>query len=175
MDSAALDIAGVLSETGARRSYAGVVDVPILTLGAVEFRLTAPARFDLDLSNTGGSVLVQGTVSVETSVDCCRCLRPFRLELTADVETLLVRPDDVGLMPEDADFVVVETDLWEAGPYLLSALAEVAPFAPVHAEDCRGICPGCGADLNECDCDCDRTAPESPFARLKDMFDTQEG
>ena len=45
----------------------------------------------------------------------------------------------------------------------MTALVVEAPFAPVHAEDCKGICPTCGADRNVEECGCRREPQPSPF------------
>jgi uncharacterized protein len=47
------------------------------------------------------------------------------------------------------------------------------PMVPVHSEDCKGLCPVCGADRNERPCGCrTETMPEkeSPFAVLKKII-----
>ena len=54
----------------------------------------------------------------------------------------------------------------------MSALVLEAPFAPLHDDDCAGICPECGADLNTEPCDCaSKPDPDNPFAALGDLLD----
>jgi len=61
---------------------------------------------------------------------------------------------------------------WFRGPELRleTFLAEVVslapPIQPLCSEDCAGLCPQCGCDLNDKTCDCQDLKPESPFAVL---------
>jgi uncharacterized protein len=41
------------------------------------------------------------------------------------------------------------------------------PVKVLCREDCKGICPGCGANLNEEACLCKAGGTQSPFAKLK--------
>ena len=45
------------------------------------------------------------------------------------------------------------------------------PVKILCREDCKGLCPVCGHDLNEGDCGCDRFVPDPRMALLSDLFD----
>ena len=58
------------------------------------------------------------------------------------------------------------------GGSLRPAVRLELPFAPVHAQDCAGICPVCGCNRNVESCSCEGADVESgPFAALKTLFD----
>jgi len=57
---------------------------------------------------------------------------------------------------------------------VLSVLTLELPFAPVHDEQCKGICATCGADLNEGPCGCEPVLRDSPFAALKGLLSEGE-
>jgi uncharacterized protein len=54
----------------------------------------------------------------------------------------------------------------ELGGYLREVVALALPVQPLCREDCRGLCPRCGADRNRETCACEETKPSSPFAVL---------
>ncbi len=57
----------------------------------------------------------------------------------------------------------------------MSALVLEAPFAPLHADDCAGICPECGADRNTEPCGCDAGPDrDNPFAGLGELLATDQ-
>lgn len=43
------------------------------------------------------------------------------------------------------------------------------PQSPICSDDCRGLCPVCGADRNEAECGCPRPRRENPFAELAQL------
>jgi len=101
-----------------------------------------------------GELVVRGGVVGTVSQDCRRCLD--RVERHVDVDiTLLFAPSDF-LEEDDGETLrlamgVREIDL---APYLRD---EVVIAIPAFAEcrvDCRGLCAGCGENLNESECKC---------------------
>ena len=54
----------------------------------------------------------------------------------------------------------------------MDELALALPVAPVHDENCKGLCPVCGNDLNSDPCDGHEDGLDSPFAVLKDLLDS---
>ena len=48
------------------------------------------------------------------------------------------------------------------------------PVKNLCAEECRGLCPGCGANLNQADCTCGAGEDRSPFAVLRQLQATRK-
>ncbi len=75
-------------------------------------------------------------------------------------------------IPEETDSEPIGADgKIDLAPSLLGAVTIEIPFAPVHDEDCAGLCATCGADLNEGACGChDGSDEEHPFGALKALL-----
>jgi len=173
-DSYRIDIGAILDELGGE--IAVVEDVPIDTfsIGAVEFRPAGDAHVDITLTNTGAGVVAQGTVSVDLTTQCSRCLREFTCTAIGDVEGFYVGAAHADELPEEQDhepIVENHVDIW---PALISAINIDLPFAPLHDIECAGLCPECGADLNETTCDCTPAGDDSPFGALRGLFPEDE-
>ena len=120
------------------------------------------ARF----SRTPQGFLLQGEFSARKGLECVRCLEPFSQVLKWTITELYAfdkrNITESGLLvPEDGQ-IDLEPLLREY------ALLEI-PINPLHAQDCKGLCPVCGENLNKTDCG---HHPESgsPFAVLKDLL-----
>lgn len=74
---------------------------------------------------------------------------------------------------EDDEFEVIDADgSFDIAPAVIAALVYATPYVILCKEDCAGLCPRCGADLNEGPCSCgetDEIDPFNPFAVLKDL------
>ena len=111
------------------------------------------AEVALSFSVTPKDIIVTGKISGQREVECARCLRrvtqPFSENFT---ETYSTKTEIIDIM-----YVVRQT----------LALTEDIRF--LCSEDCKGLCPHCGRDLNDGPCGC---KPESlsPFAVLKGKF-----
>jgi len=119
------------------------------------------------VSRTPQGLLVQGGFSGRTTIECVRCLTDFSQPLQWDLTELYAftkkSVTDSGLLiPEDAHL--------DLEPLLREyALLEV-PIKPLCREDCKGLCPVCGENLNERDCGHRPEEDTSPFADLKNLL-----
>ena len=77
-------------------------------------------------------------------------------------------PDDL----EGDEFEYLpENRVIDMTPLIEQALLLELPLVPLCADDCKGICPRCGANLNEGPCSCAEAAPaeDGPFAALRNL------
>ncbi len=142
-----------------------------LTLDPRYIRLAGPVVLRATAYRAGDHVDVQGTVTAPVDLACDRCLAPVQKVLQADLRVFAerrelrdhrsvqeVREDDVGIVYHDGRFVDLTDDVRQV------LLVEL-PWRSVCREDCRGLCPRCGADLNEGPCRCGERTVDSPEAR----------
>ena len=116
------------------------------------------AEADLELDRAGELVAIRGRLRSAARLECVRCLKAFELPVVVDVTMVADRSGGRGRLEED-----LETDhymLFHDGRQLdlreearESLLLEL-PITPHCREDCRGLCPRCGADLNDGPCGC---------------------
>jgi len=164
------DISSALDEPGSSVDVARDVDLePMIGVGA-EYTPTGPGHIEVSLMNSGDGIVAMGVVSGTFRTECSKCLEPFNLDITANVEALYLAEDQTDLIDADEDWEPLSGESVDLAPTLHSALQLSLPFAPLHDEDCAGICPGCGCDLNKESCDCsDEEDVSHPFAALKDL------
>jgi uncharacterized protein len=124
------------------------------------------------LMRTDGSILVKGVLDTEVELTCSRCLSSFGCPLTLNIEeeyyptidvvtgASLPVPDEPGCFTIDERHVL---DLTEAvRQYALLAI----PIKPLCREDCAGLCPHCGCNLNLGACNC---PPRGADPRLSEL------
>lgn len=105
--------------------------------------------------NRAGIVTLRGTAHFVLGTACDRCLREFEREYDVGLEHILVR----SLNGEDNDdYVVVEDDMFDPDELFSSDILLQIPTKLLCSEDCKGLCPICGTDLNVSECGCGRTA-----------------
>lgn len=172
MEAIEVDLSPILGVLGATLDVSGELALGDLEVGAEEFVARGPATFDLTLTNTGAAVISMGQVSFPVSATCARCLADFPTDIEAEVDGFYVHPGHEGGLPEEQEFEFISgSNTIDVAPSIAAALVLEAPFAPVHDEECAGICPECGADLNEGPCGCTTSAAEDhPFAGLKELL-----
>ncbi len=132
------------------------------------FALAGPVRVGGRLQATGeGRFYWHGTLAALIATECRRCLTPVNAPVSADIGALFSQdaltaddPEAYALLPN-----AMEVDL---RPAVREELTLAVPAWVVCREDCRGLCPCCGKDLNAGPCGCDPT-PDVRWQALADL------
>lgn len=141
----------------------------------------AHAELNLRLYPAEDTVMVQGSVVGQFTVPCSRCLGPCVVRVDEPNLTLTFFPsstdaaDDEELSADDLDTSFHDGETVNLAPIVRENMLLAIPISPVCRESCRGLCPGCGADLNETTCDCDRSSSEaSPWVAALSQIKVKE-
>lgn len=163
-----------LDEFGAVLSRNGVLPVPSYHLGEESLATPNGVSYELSLSNTGEGVLLSGRAFADVHGSCARCLKPVVEHVEGSVEGYYLFDAAAaveGYEQDEFDAVAEDGTIDVSGP-IMAALVYGTPFILLCSEDCAGLCPTCGADLNEGPCSCgsgDAADPDNPFAALKNL------
>jgi uncharacterized protein len=144
-------------------------DFPLWEEGDVQ--LDGPLAVRLETSRAGRDLLVRGRLSGQVIINCRRCLEPVRQQIDdevsflfrAGIDRLTAEREEVYALPEG----VREVDLTDA---IREHLVLSVPRFVVCREECRGLCPRCGINLNDGTCTCEETDIDerwAPFRGLK--------
>ena len=113
----------------------------ILLADGDDFTVSSVVSYALDVSKVSGGALVSGEVGTEISGECGRCLAPVSRKITTgDFRFFVETPPGMEVCDISEE---VRTEITLALPMNL-----------LCRDDCRGLCPGCGADLNFEKCSC---------------------
>jgi uncharacterized protein len=115
----------------------------------------AEAECDITLRPFSGGIDAVGTVRAPWAGICRRCTIPVSGELR-----IAVRERFADAPIAEDELYPIADDTIDLGPLVRDAIVLELPMAPLCREDCRGLCPQCGADRNESDCQC--VAPPDP-------------
>jgi uncharacterized protein len=142
--------------------------------------LTVEGRADLIHENRGPRAIVedirlQGSYSGEFEIACARCLTPVQRTLQGQFD-LLFRPLGIDQGSSERSISAAETEIGyyqESGLMLEDVLREQVllslPARTLCREDCKGLCPRCGRDLNSEPCACDPAPADPRWSALSDL------
>ncbi len=139
------------------------------------------------LSAVDDEIMFRGTVTGEFEQPCDRCLEPAHTRVTQDVVWLFTpgTPPEPANPLNDADLDDEVDDAFEServryfandevnlAPEIWEEMTLAAPAKYYCRDDCKGLCPTCGKNLNEGACKCaqEQDVNHSGLAALKDMF-----
>lgn len=159
-----------LTQKGGSIDLTGTFDTSGMLSGredAVELEKLAA---ELTAESKGGLAEVQGTLRVNFRVACSRCLKPVDETLAIPFrERFAFRAEVVPHEDQDEVHLIAEDHI-KLDPYVEEAVWLALPLAPVCSDDCQGLCPECGSNLNDEPCSCRKETIDPRLAGLADFF-----
>lgn len=124
------------------------------------------------------SVHVRGRLAAGLGLECGRCLEgfPFAVDQALDLFYLPHRADgevedEVELADRDLVVAYYREDRLDLGEIVREQFFLGLPMKRLCRQDCRGLCPRCGANRNRGDCGCPDAEPDPRFSLLAKIFD----
>ena len=146
--------------------------------GTLDFSFLAPVTAHLEITKQGRSFFITGDIKASLRLVCGRCAKEYDYDYDAPFSAYYERvgkgEKEQELHPEDLEVNFIEGDELDTADLLLGQIVFELPMQPLCSENCKGLCPKCGADLNLGDCGCKpeekaETRAGSKFAKLKDL------
>ncbi|MBR1860971.1 MAG: DUF177 domain-containing protein [Lachnospiraceae bacterium] len=119
-----------------------------------------------------GKALVSGRVRMALKASCDRCLKEVILPLDFDIDRECASPDFKAPDPDEDEEIhsIMEGYSIDTERLLHDDITINWPVKILCREDCKGLCPVCGKDLNEGDCGCDTFVPDPRMAAIFDKI-----
>lgn len=139
----------------------GTLEVGHPALAGVDFELTAPLDVTGRLQETGRDEYYwRGHLSGAVRQQCGRCLIDLDQRVEADIDAYFSDDPEAADEPQRYPLPAAGPSL-DLAPVVREELILTVPLFPLCREDCAGLCPTCGADLNRGPCECAGAAEPS--------------
>ena len=138
-------------------------------------RLTEPAIVKGKVRRAGVEVSVKGSIETRAQVDCDRCLKPVALPVNAEFELEYVTGSEyesssvAELSEAEMTLSVFDGRVIDVDEIVKEQILLAVPTRMLCHEDCKGICPECGADRNTGECSCVTNDIDPRWAALKNL------
>ncbi len=160
--SAALKRPGISVEFDCSKTIESII------VAGEKFEFISPLKVIGTMMHTGEDFIVKGQVKAKYKALCNRC------------SAVVINDLQFGFMEEfskqeDEDYpdryVYANNDI-DLEVMLINNISLMIPMKHVCTEDCKGLCPVCGGNLNDKDCNCieDKIMNSSPFAKIKEIY-----
>jgi DUF177 domain-containing protein len=140
-----------------------------------EFRVVEPAALAFDIFKDNQQFRLTGSVRTTLEMPCSRCLEPYIMPVDQTFD-LRYQPHakntgegEREIEEDDLTTAFYEHDEIDLGQLMREQFYLALPMKPLCREDCQGLCPVCGTNLNKSTCDCKREWEDPRFAALKKL------
>ena len=115
------------------------------------FPFTTPVKLSGKIVRNAEIVSVDAVVSFSLDVVCDRCAESTRLDFNVPMNHILV--SEVNDEDND-DYIIIEDMKLDIEQLTLEDIYLALPSKFLCADDCKGVCPSCGVNLNTSSCGC---------------------
>lgn len=129
----------------------------------------------LRLTRTPQGIVVQGVLHALKSVECVRCLTTVDAPIEVPFEELFVLASNpLAENPDNKDYIIDEGGIIDLTPIMREEGIVAVPIQVLCQQECKGLCPVCGQNLNEGSCDCDPDDIDPRMASLRSLLNKDE-
>ena len=164
-----IEVSGLLRETGQSMPIADTVRLVPVVFQGEDIGFSGDVTVEGSVINAGAYLELSVQLKGSAVLHCGRCAERYEEAFSCDVELRFARQADL-----DHDILGFSGEWIDLDPYLTTEIVTRLPIQRLCREDCRGLCPVCGLNLNQASCDCTIESDEAarnPFAVLKDFVD----
>lgn len=174
-----INVEDILKETGASKGFCVDITLKDINWQGEPLQFRTPIKVEGNITNTDNILLLNVAIRGSVTLQCVLCLEQYEHNLDFSFEARLARASsDISNMDVDAfslegnEFNLLDI-IWE---FLLLEI----PIRKTCQENCKGICPECGTNLNKQTCKCKNSVEDDPdltlderLQLLKDHFSKQ--
>ena len=111
----------------------------------------------------------RGKFDFSLKCPCSRCLKEVCVPVSFEADEILKSNADEN-EDEDEGILFIEGTEFDVDEFLKQSIVINVPSKVLCRDDCKGLCPVCGCDLNETTCNCDTFVPDPRLAGIMDIF-----
>ncbi len=167
-----IDLSSVIKVTGAEVKLDTSVGFSDAEFLGESYRFEEPLCVRGRVYNNGQSLVLEADVTGKMKTECARCLDEVEVDVAFSVHELLSQREENETDNEDIilfDGYEIELDDIVADNFLMNVSGRY-----LCDDDCRGLCPECGHNLNHGDCGCNNDYIDPRWQALADILNQQE-
>lgn len=159
-----INVSGILRRAGATLKVDEKIKIDSIDYKGDLIPVNSPVDVSAVITNTEGNLLITGKIKADLTLKCSRCLESFNYLFENDFEEELSNNDD----SEDA--IHFEGETIDITDIVVNNILLYLPISTLCSEDCKGLCPKCGVNLNINPCDCKEENLDPRLAVLKGLL-----
>ncbi|MBV4414904.1 YceD family protein [Clostridium tyrobutyricum] len=135
--------------------------------GKEHIGILSPIRLLANLEKTDHMITLKGKVSGVLELTCSRCLKKFAHAINININE---RFTDKKIVDCDEDIFFINDGYIDITQIIENNIILALPIKRLCKENCKGLCPECGTNLNDSICNCKENNIDPRWEKLKDMF-----
>ena len=165
-----LNLKDIINVPGAAVPFEFQMDLSELDFNGAR-PIDQPVQVTGRVRNMAGALVLEAEAKTTLHLSCDRCTKPFTKEQVVPIDTLLAT--ELADESSDDEIVLLDGDEVDLDEVATMAFVLAMDSKNLCSEDCKGICAGCGVDLNVGECRC-KPEVDPRLAALAQLLEDKE-
>lgn len=165
-----IDLSNLINGSDYQINLDDTIEINEIKTEEIDIKLTKPIDIKGGIYNTDDGIYLQAKVDFEFKSKCARCLKDITIHEQSNLDYQIKFEEDVDDI-SDEELIVVSGYTLDLTKPIISSILLSLPMKTVCDENCKGICPKCGKDLNKGQCNCEDDNVDPRLAKLKELMD----
>ena len=161
-----LDVSQLIQNDGAVKELDLSISLENMSFNGLDIVFTTPFKLKGAVKNIAGTLYLELDADVSFETQCARCLDTVSEKLSFEINEVFSKT----AVPNDEEVTVIESGNIDLDDVVEKAFVGILPISYLCSEDCKGLCPNCGCNLNRETCSCDIDNVDPRLAVLKNFF-----
>ncbi|MCR4719330.1 MAG: DUF177 domain-containing protein [Firmicutes bacterium] len=163
-----IDLTEVIKNENGKINICEDFNMPQISFMGEEFEFSAPLKASGTITNNSKALELDMTVSGKANVHCARCASLIEISVNFPVKETLMREDEAN--SKDEEVILYQGKEIELDDIIVSNFLMNTSAKYLCSEECKGLCPHCGINLNEHTCDCDKDIIDPRWEKLAEIM-----
>lgn len=169
-----IHLSDVFTSEGKRLDAEAELEMTSFDNGRERFGITEKSSVTMVITHLeAGKILVKADLQLTLQAACDRCLAEVPVQLKLQAERIVLSPELAAEAEDADDQSFVDGYELDVESFAHDIIIGNWPAKILCKEDCKGICPVCGQNLNVRDCGCDSFVPDPRMAVIQDIFNAK--
>lgn len=164
-----ISVSELLKLENSEQQISVAVDLREISFSPLPIQFSEPVSVEGKMKNAGGIIVLSAVANGKYQAYCDRCGKEIEATIQFDVSESFVK-NTAGLM-DDPEAIVLEGQEFNLADILEKTAFAAFPTKHLCDNECKGLCPECGKNLNEGSCNCKDDEWDPRFEVLRGLFD----
>ena len=169
-----IHLSDIFTSEGKRLDADAELEMTSFDNGLERFEIIEKSPVSMAITHLeAGKILVKADLQLTLQAACDRCLTEVPVQLALQAERIVLSPELIAEAEDADDQSFVDGYELDVEAFAHDIIIGNWPAKILCKEDCKGICPVCGQNLNVRDCGCDSFVPDPRMAVIQDIFNAK--
>jgi len=164
-----IDVSNILKVEGSKLDIDTFVEFGSVEFNGDTFQFSKPVKVTGNIVHIGTTLKLSADVSGAIRTKCYRCAKKLEKEFSFSIQETFTNNAHL-TVKEDEDIIYFEGNRLDLSEVIVNNIFINMPMKYLCSQECKGLCPKCGTDLNTNQCNCREEEIDPRLEVLKNFF-----